>query len=203
MATSCISSLLGRRTLCSQLLNFADLEQSLLNVVFKSGALLVAAAVEALPAHKGHIRAMPPSQEAMPFIVLSDSTLQFLLWMDGSGKSYGVETVDRDPLRQAIICPGASLVMPREGAMRTPPVLEVLAWHFIRVLGHVQPFPTDHQPLTDLLKSHYYSDTCVRLIPLRESLDPSKQGAYDWLADVRDQYGLSGDELAGQTIMSL
>ena len=87
--------------------------------------------------------------------------------------------------------------------MRTPPVLEVLAWHFIRVLGHVQPFPTDHQPLTDLLKSHYYSDTCVRLIPLRESLNPNKQGAYDWLADVRDQYGLSGDELAGQTIMSL
>ena len=139
----------------------------------------------------------------MPFIVLSDSTLQFLLWMDGSGKSYGVETVDRDPLRQAIICPGTSLVMPREGAMRTPPVLEVLAWHFIRVLGHVIPFPTDHQPLTDLLKNYYYSDTCVRLIPLRESLDPSKQGAYDWLADVRDQYGLSGDELAGQTIMSL
>ena len=139
----------------------------------------------------------------MPFIVLSDSTLQYLLWMDGSGKSYGVETLDRDPLRQAIICPGASLVMPREGAMRTPPVLEVLAWHFIRVLGHVQPFPTDHQPLTDLLKSHYYSDTCVRLIPLRESLNPNKQGAYDWLADVRDQYGLSGDELAGQTIMSL
>ena len=87
--------------------------------------------------------------------------------------------------------------------MRTPPVLEVLAWHFIRVLGHVQPFPTDHQPLTDLLKNYYYSDTCVRLIPLRESLNPSKQGAYDWLADVRDQYGLSGDELAGQTIMSL
>ena len=156
-----------------------------------------------MPAHKGRIRAMPPSQEAMPFIVLSDSTLQFLLWMDGSGKSYGVETVDRDPLRQAVICPGASLVMPREGAMRTPPVLEVLAWHFIRVLGHVQPFPTDHQPLTDLLKKYYYSDTCVRLIPLRESLNPSKQGAYDWLADVRDQYGLSGDELAGQTIMSL
>ena len=194
---------LGCRTLCSQLLNFADLEQSLLNVVFKSGALLAAAVVEALPAHKVHIRAMPPSQEAMPFIVLSDSTLQYLLWMDGSGKSYGVETLDRDPLRQAIICPGASLVMPREGAMRTPPVLEVLAWHFIRVLGHVQPFPTDHQPLTDLLKSHYYSDTCVRLIPLRESLNPNKQGAYDWLADVRDQYGLSGDELAGQTIMSL
>ena len=111
--------------------------------------------------------------------------------------------MDRDPLRQAVICPGASLVMPREGAMRTPPVLEVLAWHFIRVLGHVQPFPTDHQPLTDLLKKYYYSDTCVRLIPLRESLNPSKQGAYDWLADVRDQYGLSGDELAGQTIMSL
>ena len=65
---------LGCRTLCSQLLNFADLEQSLLNVVFKSGALLAAAVVEALPAHKVHIRAMPPSQEAMPFIVLSDST---------------------------------------------------------------------------------------------------------------------------------
>ena len=139
----------------------------------------------------------------MPFIVLSDSTLQYLLWMDGSGKSYGVETVDRDPLRQAVICPGASLVMPREGPARTPPVLEVLAWHFIRVLGHVQPFPTDHQPLTDLLKKYYYSDTYVRLIPLRESLNPNKQGAYDWLADVRDQYGLSGDDLADQTIMSL
>ena len=139
----------------------------------------------------------------MPFIVLSDSTLQYLLWMDGSGKSYGVETVDRDPLRQAVICPGASLVMPREGPVRTPPVLEVLAWHFIRVLGHVQPFPTDHQPLTDLLKKYYYSDTYVRLIPLRESLNPNKQGAYDWLADVRDQYGLSGDDLADQTIMSL
>ena len=64
-----------------------------------------------------------PSAE-MPFIVLSDSTLQFLLWMDGSGKSYGVETVDQDPLRQAIICPGASLVMPRDGTVRTPPVLD-------------------------------------------------------------------------------
>ena len=152
---------------------------------------------------KGRTRAMPPSQEAMPFIVLSDSTLQYLLRMDGSGKSYGVETVDHDPLRQAVICPGASLVMPREGPVRTPPVLEVLAWHFIRVLGHVQPFPTDHQPLTDLLKKYYYSDTNVRLIPLRESLHPNKQGAYDWLADVRDQYGLSGDDLADQTIMSL
>ena len=111
--------------------------------------------------------------------------------------------MDHDPLRQAVICPGASLVMPREGPARTPPVLEVLAWHFIRVLGHVQPFPTDHQPLTDLLNKYYYSDTYVRLIPLRESLHPNKQGAYDWLADVRDQYGLSGDDLADQTIMSL
>ena len=139
----------------------------------------------------------------MPFIVLSDSTLQYLLWMDGSGKSYGVETVDQDPLRQAVICPGASLVMPRDGTVRTPPVLEVLAWHFIRVLGHEHPFPTDHQPLTDLLKKYYYADTYVRLIPLRESLNPNKQGAYDWLADVRDQYGLSADNLSDQTIMSL
>ena len=139
----------------------------------------------------------------MPFIVLSDSTLQYLLWMDGSGKSYGVETVDRDPLRQAVICPGASLVMPRDGAVRTPPVLEVLAWHFIRVLGHEHPFPADHQPLTDLLKKYYYTDAYVRLIPLRESLNPNKQGAYDWLADVRDQYGLSAADLSDQTIMSL
>ena len=146
---------------------------------------------------------MPPTQAAMPFIVLSDSTLQYLLWMDGSGKSYGVETVDRDPLRQAVICPGASLVMPRDGTVRTPPVLEVLAWHFIRVLGHEHPFPTDHQPLTDLLKKYYYTDAYVRLIPLRESLNPTKQGAYDWLADVRDQYGLSADDLSDQTIMSL
>ena len=69
--------------------------------------------------------------------------------------------------------------------------------------GPRTPFPTDHQPLTDLLKKYYYSDTYVRLIPLRESLNPNKQGAYDWLADVRDQYGLSGDDLADQTIMSL
>ena len=115
----------------------------------------------------------------MPFIVLSDSTLQYLLWMDGSGKSYVVETVDQDPLRQAVICPGASLVMPRDGTVRTPPVLEVLAWRFIRVLGHEHPFPTDHQPLTELLKKYYYSDVYVRLIPLRESLNPNKQGAYD------------------------
>ena len=146
---------------------------------------------------------MPSAQAAMPFIVLSDSTLQYLLWMDGSGKSYGVETVDQDPLRQAVICPGASLVMPRDGTVRTPPVLEVLAWHLIRVLGREHPFPTDHQPLTDLLKKYYYTDTYVRLIPLRESLNPNKQGAYDWLADVRDQYGLSADDLSDQTIMSL
>ena len=68
----------------------------------------------------------------MPFIVLSDSTLQYLLWMDGSGKSYGVETVDNNPLHQAVICPGASLIMPRDGLVPTPPVLEVLAWHFSR-----------------------------------------------------------------------
>ena len=159
--------------------------------------------MEALPTHLGRISAMSSAQAAMPFIVLSDSTLQYLLWMDGSGKSYGVETVDRDPLRQAVICPGASLVMPRDGAVRTPPVLEVLAWHFIRVLGHEHPFPADHQPLTDLLKKYYYTDAYVRLIPLRESLNPNKQGAYDWLADVRDQYGLSADDLSDQTIMSL
>ena len=93
--------------------------------------------------------------------------------------------------------------MPRDGAVRTPPVLEVLAWHFIRVLGHEHPFPTDHQPLTELLKKYYYSDVYVRLIPLRESLNPHKQGAYDWLADVRDQYGLAADDLSDQTIMSL
>ena len=146
---------------------------------------------------------MSSAQAEMPFIVLSDTTLQYLLWMDGSGKSYGVETVDQDPLRQAVICPGASLVMPRDGTVRTPPVLEVLAWHFIRVLGHEHPFPTDHQPLTELLKKYYYSDVYVRLIPLRESLNPNKQGAYDWLADVRDQYGLSAADLSDQTIMSL
>ena len=39
------------------------------------------------------------SPAEMPFIVLSDSTLQYLLWMDGCGKSYGVETVDENPLR--------------------------------------------------------------------------------------------------------
>ena len=139
----------------------------------------------------------------MPFIVLSDSTLQYLLWMDGSGKSYGVETVDDNLLRQAIICPGASLIMPRDGLVRTPPVLEVLAWHFIRVLGHEDPFPTDHRPLIELLRKYYYSDVYVRLIPLRQSLNPNKQGAYDWLADVRDQYGLSADDLSDQTIMSL
>ena len=140
---------------------------------------------------------------AMPFIVLSDSTLQYLLWMDGSGKSYGVETVDRNPLHQAIICPGASLIMPRDGPVRTPPVLEVLAWHFIRVLGHEEPFPADHGPLIALLKKYYYSDVYVRLIPLRQSLNPNKQGAYDWLADVRDQYGLAADNVSDQTIMSL
>ena len=140
---------------------------------------------------------------AMPFIVLSGSTLQYLLWMDGSGKSYGVETVDRNPLHQAIICPGASLIMPRDGPVRTPPVLEVLAWHFIRVLGHEEPFPADHAPLIALLKKYYYSDVYVRLIPLRQSLNPNKQGAYDWLADVRDQYGLAADNLSDQTIMNL
>ena len=139
----------------------------------------------------------------MPFIVLSDSTLQYLLWMDGSGKSYGVETVDQNPLRQAVICPGASLIMPRDGYVRTPPVLEVLAWHFIRVLGHENPFPTDHKPLIALLKKYYYSDVYVRLIPLRQSLNPNKQGAYDWLADVRGRCGLSADDLSDQTIMSL
>ena len=144
--------------------------------------------------------AQPPST---PFIVLSDSTLQYLLWMDGSGKSYEVETVDNNPLHQAVICPGASLVMPRPGPVRTPPVLEVLAWHFIRVLGEEQPFPADHGPLISLLKKYYYSNVYVRLIPLRASLAPSKQGAYDWLADVRHQYGLAADDLSDQTIMSL
>ncbi|CAE7481938.1 unnamed protein product, partial [Symbiodinium necroappetens] len=152
----------------------------------------------------GRCPAMSAAQTAaMPFLVLSDSTLQYLLWMDGSGKSYGVETVDRNRLHQAIICPGASLIMPRDGPVRTPPVLEVLAWHFIRVLGHEEPFPTDHAPLIALLKKYYYSDVYVRLIPLRQSLNPEKQGAYDWLADVRDQYGLAADDLSDQTIMSL
>ena len=102
----------------------------------------------------------------MPFIVLSDSTLQYLLWMDGSGKSCGVETVDKNPMHQAVICPGASLIMPRAGPVRTPPILEVLAWHFIRVLGEEQPFPADHTPLIALLKQHYYTDVYVHLIPL-------------------------------------
>ena len=140
---------------------------------------------------------------ASPFIVLSDSTLQYLLWLDGSVRSYGVESVDDNPLHQAVICPGASLVNPRAGPLRTPPVLEVLAWHFIRVLGEEQPFPADHGPLIELLKKHYYSEVYVRLIPLRASLAPSKQGAYDWLTDVRDQYGLAAYELSDQTIMSL
>ena len=67
----------------------------------------------------------------------------------------------------------------------------------------LQPFPTDHGPLIALLKKYYYSDVYVRLIPLRQSLNPNKQGAYDWLADVRDQYGLAADDLTDQTIMSL
>ena len=54
-----------------------------------------------------------------------------------------------------------------------------------------------------LLRKYYYSDVYVRLIPLRQSLNPNKQGAYDWLADVRDQYGLAADDLSDQTIMSL
>ena len=125
--------------------------------------------------------------------------------MDGSGKSYGVETVDSNLPAPShyLICPGASLIMPCAGPVRTPPVLEVPAWHFIRVLGEEQPFPADHAPLIELLKQYYYTDVYVRLIPPRESLNPNKQGAYDWLADVRGQYGLAADNLSDQTIMSL
>ncbi|CAE7669811.1 unnamed protein product [Symbiodinium microadriaticum] len=79
----------------------------------------------------------PPTEE----LAIRDSTLQYLLWLDGSGRSYGVESVDDNLLHQAVICPGASLVMPRAGS-----------W---------------------------------------ASLAASKEGAYDWLADVRDQYGLA------------
>ena len=43
----------------------------------------------------------------------------------------------------------------------------------------------------------------VGLIPLRESLPSHKQGSYNWLADVRDEYGLGSSELREQTIMSL
>ena len=84
--------------------------------------------------------------------------------------------------------------MPRSGKIRTPPV---------RVLGEKNPFPVDHAPLISLLKQHYYSEVYVRLIPTRASLIPSKQGAYNWLADVRDNYGLAAYEVSDQTIMSL
>ena len=52
-----------------------------------------------------------------PFLVLSDSTLQHLLFTYGKGKSYGVESVMGG---YAIISPGATLIAPYKSAPPQP-----------------------------------------------------------------------------------
>ncbi|CAE7835805.1 GALNT6, partial [Symbiodinium necroappetens] len=124
-----------------------------------------------------------------PFLVLSDSTLQHLLFSRGKGQSYGVESVMGG---YAIISPGATLVAPYKSTPHNPPVLEILAWHFIQVLEassrSTTTFPVQHQGLKQCLVEAFHRPVNVGLIPLRESLPSHKQGAYNWLADVRDEY---------------
>ena len=103
-----------------------------------------------------------------------------------------------------ISCPGATLVTDYvQGTTRTPAVLEVLVWQFIRVLGETRSYPSENQELLNFLTRHYYDEVCVRLIPLRDSLLEHKQKNYDWIATVRDDYGLGMHELRNDTIMSL
>ncbi|CAE7686396.1 unnamed protein product [Symbiodinium sp. CCMP2592] len=75
-----------------------------------------------------------------PFLVLSDSTLQHLLWKGANGQSYGIIDVNQGALHGYVIsCPGTTLTA--EYAANKPPnpaVLEVLAWQFIRVLGETR-----------------------------------------------------------------
>ncbi|CAE7342112.1 unnamed protein product, partial [Symbiodinium sp. CCMP2456] len=90
--------------------------------------------------------------EEGPFLVLSDSTLQHLLFTSGRGKSYGVEPVMGG---YAIVSPGATLVVLEASSQSTT------------------SFPVQHP------------------------------GSYNWIAGVRDDYGLGSFELQEQTIMSL
>ncbi|CAE7252291.1 unnamed protein product [Symbiodinium sp. CCMP2456] len=116
-----------------------------------------------------------------PFLVLSDSTLQHLLFTPGRGKSYGVEPVMGG---YAIVSPGATLVAPYRQEPKNPPVLEI-------------------RRLKQCLQDAFHRPVNVGLIPLRESLPSHKQGSYNWIAGVRDEYGLGSFELQEQTIMSL
>ena len=120
--------------------------------------------------------------------MLSDSTLQHLLWSGTTGQSYGVVHY------QGVLRPRST---------RTPAVLEVLVWQFIRVLGETKPYPSESQELISFLKEHYYEEVSVRLIPLDDRLLEQKQKIYDWIASKRDDYGLGLYELRNDTIMSL
>ena len=83
-----------------------------------------------------------------PFLVLSDSTLQHLLWSGAKGQSYGVVPYQGSGVQTSadlsgfvISCPGATLVTEyAQGEQQTPSVLEVLAWQYTRALGEKEPY---------------------------------------------------------------
>ena len=103
-----------------------------------------------------------------PSLAASDSTLQQLLWLDGSGKSYGEDVEGW----HSIICPGKPVIMQKSGLPQTPPILEVLAWRIICILGERPTIPVGHSPFLDALYHNFHEEIFVRLITLRTSLLP-------------------------------
>ncbi|OLP98267.1 hypothetical protein AK812_SmicGene19293 [Symbiodinium microadriaticum] len=122
--------------------------------------------------------AMEPTE---PFLVLSDSTLQFLL----HNRTYGTYKIFSGFV---LSCPGAALNINHSSA-GVPSILELLHWHFGQCMG--------------LLADHIGQNVNVRFIPIEESLLPQHQSQYDFLAEARREYGISRYNLTGHELMKL
>ena len=101
-----------------------------------------------------------------PFLVLSDSTLQFML----RESSYGAY-----PLFNGYVlsCPGAALNI---SAKAVPSILELLPWQFGLLMGH-RSFKAAYQSqqVATMLEAHLDMPLNLRFIPLSRSLLPDRQ----------------------------
>ncbi|CAE7244687.1 unnamed protein product [Symbiodinium sp. CCMP2456] len=132
-----------------------------------------------------------PGATSRPFLVLSDSTLQFLL----HGKSYGIYPIFDG---YVLSCPGAAMALSSSTA---PSILELLHWQFGQTMGsHSFKAPVQNEALAEMLRIHTDS---ARFIPIEQSLLPQRQAPYDFLAEGRVQYGFSAQNLYGHEIMLL
>ena len=127
-----------------------------------------------------------------PFLVLSDSTLQYLL----DNRTYGTYKIFSSFV---LSCPGAALNINNSGT-GVPSILELLHWHFGQCMG-ARSFsaPYRDDDLASMLADNIGQNVNVRF----DSLLPQHQHKYDFLAEARRQYGISRHSLTGHELMKL